>query len=177
MTLGTWLIGQKDRGGWVGDLAAVAAKRRGDVEAVSKHMTSIGADGDAFEALEDAEGVAASDRVSRERDARGRFVSDAEVMRRWEAAWRPLEPTPGPTPEQILANPTDAHPRWRLRVFDTTWPWRARRAEAYRDALASGNARRDYEDRQTYLDACAQLQRDPPFYLDRYRMRVRRGEA
>ncbi|KQO58855.1 hypothetical protein ASF14_02800 [Sphingomonas sp. Leaf257] len=75
-----------------------------------------------------------------------------------------------------LAFPTDTHPRWRLRVFDTCWPWRATKSEALRDAVLSRNARRCPDDNTTYLDAAAAIQRDPPFASDRLRMRMIRAE-
>lgn len=78
------------------------------------------------------------------RDSRGRFRK---------------APPPPPDP---LVNPSDRHPRWRLRVFDRRWPWRRTRDEVFADAVASRNARRDTLDRVTYLDACACIQRDPP---------------
>lgn len=73
-----------------------------------------------------------------------------------------------------VACPTDEHPRWRLRVFDNLWPWRATRGEAMRDAVVSRNARYCPDDNITYLDAAAAIQRDPPFYSDRLRMRMKR---
>lgn len=77
-----------------------------------------------------------------------------------------------PRPDPIIV-PTDAHPRWRLRVFDRCWPWRATRGEALRDAVLSRNARRDVEDRVIYLDAVANIQRDPPHAIDQWRVRCR----
>lgn len=112
------------------------------------------------------------------RDRRGRFITVAEQFARLEAAFTPPErwvDPQRPSDAAILANPTDKYPRWRLRVFDTCWPWRATRGGVLRDALASGNARRDREDRVVYLDACANIQRDPPWPLDRYEMRQRRA--
>lgn len=76
-------------------------------------------------------------------------------------------------PDPVFA-PTDEHPRWRLRVFDNRWPWRATRAEAMRDAVVSRNARYCPDDNVTYLDAAAAIQRDPPFYSDQLRMRMKR---
>ena len=57
---GGWLLKQKARDGLVGALAAAATADRsfpknGDVEAVLKHLGAGGADGDMFEALDDAE--------------------------------------------------------------------------------------------------------------------------
>lgn len=75
-------------------------------------------------------------------------------------AMAPLPP-PAARPDPLL-HPSQQHPRWRLRVFDKLWPWRATRAEVLRDALASRNARRDPDDGVVYLDACAFVQRDPP---------------
>jgi len=80
----------------------------------------------------------------------------------------------GPDP---LMFPTDAHPRWRLRVFDRCWPWRATKSEALRDAVMSRNARRCPDDNVTYLDAAAAIQRDPPHYGDQLRMRMKRSFA
>lgn len=74
-----------------------------------------------------------------------------------------------PTPEEIIANPTERHPRYRLRVFDLRWPWRASIKEVLRDARMSGNARHDEADRVTYLDAVANIQQDPPTAYDRIR--------
>jgi hypothetical protein len=55
-----WLLKQKDRGDWVDGLAEAARAdrgfpRNGDVEAVRKRLREQQADGDAFQALEDAE--------------------------------------------------------------------------------------------------------------------------
>lgn len=60
MPFGTWLVGQQGERGWVGELATTAARdprfpRSGDVEAARKHLAAMGADGDTFEALDDAE--------------------------------------------------------------------------------------------------------------------------
>lgn len=60
MAFGTWLIGQKGRGGWVGDLAGVAAKdprfpKSGDVAAARAWLGGLRASGDDWEALDDAE--------------------------------------------------------------------------------------------------------------------------
>lgn len=59
---GAWLLKQKDRGGFIGELAKGAATDRafpkaGDPEAVLNHLAKAGADGDMFEALDDAERV------------------------------------------------------------------------------------------------------------------------
>ncbi|WP_254514700.1 sterile alpha motif-like domain-containing protein [Novosphingobium sp. G106] len=55
-----WLLGQRDRKGWIGDLAKAAKAdrdfpRRGGPEEVRKRLQQMGADGDVFEALDDAE--------------------------------------------------------------------------------------------------------------------------
>lgn len=57
---GAWVIAQGDRTGLLGDLAKVARTdrlfpKRGDPEAVRKHLRETGADGDAFAAIDDAE--------------------------------------------------------------------------------------------------------------------------
>jgi hypothetical protein len=57
---GAWLLDQAKRSGMLGELAkAVKLDRRfpktGSVEDVRRHFGSIGAEGDAFEALDDAE--------------------------------------------------------------------------------------------------------------------------
>ena len=57
---GAWLITQKDRGGFIGQLAASAAADRtfpryGDVEAARKWLQASRASGDDWEALDDAE--------------------------------------------------------------------------------------------------------------------------
>lgn len=90
------------------------------------------------------------------------------VMRAVRRIDRPLAKPAAP-----LAAPSDEHPRWRLRVFDRCWPWRATKREALRDAVLSFNARYDRHDRVVYFDAAASLQRDPPFALDRLRLRAR----
>lgn len=56
----TWLLQRKDRGGLIGQLAngAVADRRfpeSGDAEAVRKHLSLMQADGDLFDAVDDAE--------------------------------------------------------------------------------------------------------------------------
>lgn len=57
---GAWLLEQADRPGWISGLAKAAKSDRlfprgGDIEAVRKRFQDTGADGDAFEALDDAE--------------------------------------------------------------------------------------------------------------------------
>ena len=57
---GEWLLQQGKRSGWIGDLSAAAARdrgfpRKGGIDEVRKRMVDIGADPDAFEALDDAE--------------------------------------------------------------------------------------------------------------------------
>ncbi|KQN08879.1 hypothetical protein [Sphingomonas sp. Leaf28] len=57
---GAWLLKQRDRGDWVEGIADAARADRtfprdGDTEAVRKRLREMGADGDAFAALEDAE--------------------------------------------------------------------------------------------------------------------------
>lgn len=57
---GAWLLKQSSRGGFVGQLAAVAATDRrfpktGDPEAVRAYLRGAMADGDMFDAVEDAE--------------------------------------------------------------------------------------------------------------------------
>jgi hypothetical protein len=57
---GRWLLEQKDRDGFIGQLAQAARRdpafpKDGDPEAVRKRMGLLGADPDMFEALEDAE--------------------------------------------------------------------------------------------------------------------------
>ncbi|MES2339619.1 MAG: hypothetical protein V4537_16125 [Pseudomonadota bacterium] len=59
-TFGAWLLTQRDRGDWVDGLAEAARAdrsfpRHGDVEAVRARLREQQADGDAFQALEDAE--------------------------------------------------------------------------------------------------------------------------
>lgn len=102
------------------------------------------------------------------------MASRGPLSRDWRGRFVAIVPVPiGPTPAQIIAHPTDRHPRYRLRVFDRCWPWRASQREAVRDAVLSGNARRDQEDRLIYLDACANIQRDPPHYAARFRRPTR----
>lgn len=57
---GRWLIAQRDRGDWVDDLANAARGDRtfpkdGDPEAVRAHLRAQQADGDVFQAVDDAE--------------------------------------------------------------------------------------------------------------------------
>lgn len=57
---GRWLLAQRDRGDWVDDLATAARAdrgfpRNGSPEDVRKRLQSFGADGDAFEQVDDAE--------------------------------------------------------------------------------------------------------------------------
>ena len=57
---GKWLVSQKDRGNWVDGLADAARADRtfpknGDPEAVRAHLRKRQADGDTFQAVEDAE--------------------------------------------------------------------------------------------------------------------------
>lgn len=59
-TFGAWLAMQKDRSGFVGQLAAAATGDRrfpkaGDPEAVRAYLRAAMADGDMFDAIEDAE--------------------------------------------------------------------------------------------------------------------------
>ena len=58
---GKWLLAQRDRGDWVDDLATAARADRtfpknGDPEAVRAHLRQQQADGDTFQAIDDAEG-------------------------------------------------------------------------------------------------------------------------
>ncbi len=57
---GAWLIGQKDKGGLIGQLAAGAAgdrrfPKQGGPDDVRKHLVALQADGDMHSALDDAE--------------------------------------------------------------------------------------------------------------------------
>lgn len=57
---GTWLLAQNKRKDWIADLAKWANSdarfpKHGDADAVRKRLTEIYAEGDAFEALDDAE--------------------------------------------------------------------------------------------------------------------------
>ena len=58
---GAWLLRQKDRSGWVGDLARAAKTdpkfpKFGSPEDVRARLRELMADGDMFEAVDDAEG-------------------------------------------------------------------------------------------------------------------------
>lgn len=62
---GRWLLAQKDRGDWIDDLAIPARVDRqfpkdGNPREVGARLQALGANGDAFEQLEDAERVWAS---------------------------------------------------------------------------------------------------------------------
>lgn len=57
---GRWLLAQKDRGDWIDDLAKAARRdpafpKSGTVDEVRDRLRVLGADPDAFEALDDAE--------------------------------------------------------------------------------------------------------------------------
>lgn len=57
---GRWLLVQRDRGDWIDDLANAARADRafpkdGDPEAVRAHLRQQQADGDTFQAVDDAE--------------------------------------------------------------------------------------------------------------------------
>jgi hypothetical protein len=57
---GCWLIAQRDRGDWVDALADAARKdsrfpRNGSPDDVRKHLNAMQAEGDMFEAIDDAE--------------------------------------------------------------------------------------------------------------------------
>lgn len=57
---GRWLVAQKDRGDWVDALADAARKdrlfpRNGSPDDVRKHLNAMQAEGDMFEAVDDAE--------------------------------------------------------------------------------------------------------------------------
>ena len=59
-TFSAWLLKQKDRGDWVDGLAEAARADRsfpkgGDPEAVRAHLRKQQADGDVFQAIDDAE--------------------------------------------------------------------------------------------------------------------------
>lgn len=61
-TFGRWLLAQKGREGWVGDLADAARADRQfpkdrDPEAVRKRLREVQAEGDMFEAVDDAEAI------------------------------------------------------------------------------------------------------------------------
>ncbi len=60
VAFGRWLLDQRDRGDWVDGLADAARADRtfpknGDPEAVRSHLRRQQADGDTFQAVEDAE--------------------------------------------------------------------------------------------------------------------------
>ena len=60
LSFAAWLLKQKDRGDWVDELANAARAdrafpRQGDVETVRKRLREMQADGDTFQALDDAE--------------------------------------------------------------------------------------------------------------------------
>jgi hypothetical protein len=60
-TFGRWLLAQTGRTGWIGDLVTAAKSdrefpRNGDPEAVRKRLRDTMAEGDMFEAVDDAEG-------------------------------------------------------------------------------------------------------------------------
>ena len=55
-----WLVGQKDRSGWIGTLAGAARKdpafpKNGSPDDVRRRLSEMGAEGDMFEAVDDAE--------------------------------------------------------------------------------------------------------------------------
>jgi hypothetical protein len=57
---GAWLLAQHDRGDWIDQLAAAARAdrgfpKRGSPDDIRKRLQSMGADGDTFEQLDDAE--------------------------------------------------------------------------------------------------------------------------
>lgn len=59
-TFGRWLLAQKDRGDWIDGLANAARADRsfpkdGDAEEVRRHLRAQQADGDVFQAVDDAE--------------------------------------------------------------------------------------------------------------------------
>lgn len=59
-TFGTWLVSQHKRDDWIGMLAHQAARdprfpKSGDPHIVRCHLSTIGADPDLFEMLDDAE--------------------------------------------------------------------------------------------------------------------------
>lgn len=60
-SFGSWLLRQKDRDGWVGDLAKAAKAdpkfpRQGSPEDVRARLRETMAEGDMFETVDDAEG-------------------------------------------------------------------------------------------------------------------------
>jgi uncharacterized protein YozE (UPF0346 family) len=61
ISFGRWLLTQRDRGDWIDGIADAARADRtfpkdGDPEAVRAHLRKQQADGDAFQAIDDAEG-------------------------------------------------------------------------------------------------------------------------
>jgi hypothetical protein len=61
-SFGSWLLGQIDREGWIGDLAKAAKAdrgfpREGDPDAVRRHLGEKQAESDMLEAVDDAEGL------------------------------------------------------------------------------------------------------------------------
>lgn len=57
---GTWLLQQRDRGDWIDDLALAARAdrafpRSGTPDEVRKRLADMGAEGDMFERVDDAE--------------------------------------------------------------------------------------------------------------------------
>ncbi len=57
---GMWLMAQKDRGDWIDPIAAAARRdprfpKHGTPDQVRERLREMGADGDAFAALDDAE--------------------------------------------------------------------------------------------------------------------------
>jgi hypothetical protein len=57
---GRWLLAQTDRGDWIDELAAAARgdrrfPRNGNPDDVRKHLNAMGAEGDMFERVDDAE--------------------------------------------------------------------------------------------------------------------------
>jgi hypothetical protein len=60
LAFGRWLLAQAPREGWVGDLIAAAKRdpafpKDGDPEAVRKRLREMQAEGDMFQAVDDAE--------------------------------------------------------------------------------------------------------------------------
>ena len=81
------------------------------------------------------------------RDRAGRFTVEPPAQ--------PAKVEPDP-----VNFPTKSHPRFRLRVFDRKWPWRASWSQAMDDALASENASAEHG--RAYLLVPAAIQQDPP---------------
>ena len=59
-TFGAWLLTQRDRGDWIADLAVAARADRqfpktGTPDMVRKRLSEMGAEGDMFERVDDAE--------------------------------------------------------------------------------------------------------------------------